>query len=173
MYVALTRARHQTVLWWAGSYFGKDSALTRILFCRQLDGSIGLGLAKPPSDAEAMEALQRVADRAPGCIAVEQALLTMPSSWSGELRTGAELSTADFNRVLDLQWRRTSYSAITAGAHEALVSSEPETPGSPTNPQSMTRSCSAAIAEPALMAAANRAGRWRWPRWRPGLRSAP
>jgi exodeoxyribonuclease V beta subunit len=33
---------------------------------------------------------------------------------------------ARFDRMLDISWRRTSYSAITAGAHEAWVGSEPE-----------------------------------------------
>ncbi len=39
-YVALTRARHQAVLWWAGSYDTRDSALTRLLFSRDDDGTV-------------------------------------------------------------------------------------------------------------------------------------
>jgi exodeoxyribonuclease V beta subunit len=38
----------------------------------------------------------------------------------------AELSAAEFSRALDRRWRRTSYSDLTAGAHEAVVGSEPE-----------------------------------------------
>ncbi len=130
IYVALTRARHQAVLWWAGSYFGKDAALTRLLFCKQLDGSIGLGLAKPPSDADALAALQLIAETAPGCVSVEHARLPLAVNWSGEIGPADELTAAAFDRDLDLQWRRTSYSAITAAApHEALVSSEPESAG--------------------------------------------
>ena len=33
-YVALTRARHQAVVWWAGSFDSRDSALGRLLFAR-------------------------------------------------------------------------------------------------------------------------------------------
>ncbi len=33
-YVALTRARHQAVVWWAGSANARDSALSRLLFAR-------------------------------------------------------------------------------------------------------------------------------------------
>jgi exodeoxyribonuclease V beta subunit len=38
----------------------------------------------------------------------------------------AELDAASFSRDLDRRWRRTSYSDLTAGAHEAVVGSEPE-----------------------------------------------
>ena len=40
----------------------------------------------------------------------------------------AQLSAAAFERGLDLRWRRTSYSDITAAVHEAWVTSEPEEP---------------------------------------------
>ena len=33
-YVALTRARHQAIVWWAGSANARDSALSRLLFAR-------------------------------------------------------------------------------------------------------------------------------------------
>ena len=36
------------------------------------------------------------------------------------------LDAAAFARELDLRWRRTSFSDITAGAYEARVASEPE-----------------------------------------------
>ena len=39
-YVALTRARHQAVVWWAGTYDSRDSALGRMLFARGEDGAI-------------------------------------------------------------------------------------------------------------------------------------
>src|SRR5581483_2472479 len=38
------------------------------------------------------------------------------------------LAAARFDRRLDEWWRRTSYSDITAEAHEAMVASEPEQP---------------------------------------------
>ena len=36
-YVALTRARHQAVVWWAGSFDSRHSALSRLLFARRDD----------------------------------------------------------------------------------------------------------------------------------------
>ncbi len=48
MYVALTRARHQAVLWWAGSSNSGDSPLGRLLFCpRHRRGRFGQGGSHP------------------------------------------------------------------------------------------------------------------------------
>ena len=38
LYVALTRARHQAVLWWAGAQDSEHSPLARLLFDRDADG---------------------------------------------------------------------------------------------------------------------------------------
>ncbi len=46
LYVALTRARHQAVVWWAGTWQGKDSPLSRLLFDRDDEGVVAAaGLA--------------------------------------------------------------------------------------------------------------------------------
>jgi len=39
-YVALTRARHATVMWWAKAASGDSSPLTRLLYARRPDGTI-------------------------------------------------------------------------------------------------------------------------------------
>ena len=39
-YVALTRAKHQAVVWWAGSCDSRNSALSRLLFARDGDGNV-------------------------------------------------------------------------------------------------------------------------------------
>jgi exodeoxyribonuclease V beta subunit len=57
---------------------------------------------------------------------VERSTLGTPASWSPRLAPLAELDAASFSRDLDRRWRRTSYSDLTAGAHEAVVGSEPE-----------------------------------------------
>ena len=46
--------------------------------------------------------------------------------WNGPAGDTPVLSMEPFERTLDEQWRRTSYSGITAGAHIAWVGSEPE-----------------------------------------------
>jgi exodeoxyribonuclease V beta subunit len=125
-YVALTRAQHQAVLWWAGSFESRHSALGRLLFARDDDGNVAPNGASTPSDTAALARFEALAAQAPGYISVERAAVGSANAWPGEPREAAELAAARFDRHLDWGWRRTSYSDITAGAHEARVTSEPE-----------------------------------------------
>ncbi|MDQ6605954.1 MAG: UvrD-helicase domain-containing protein, partial [Actinomycetota bacterium] len=125
-YVALTRARHQAVVWWAGSYDSRHSALGRLLFARGEDGTIAAAGRFVPDDAAVYTRLRGLAEAAPGAIAVEAATLTAPGAWRDEPAAPAPLGAADFDRDLDLRWRRTSYTDITSGAHDPRVGSEPE-----------------------------------------------
>jgi exodeoxyribonuclease V beta subunit len=125
-YVALTRAQHQAVVWWAGSWDSRNSALSRLLFARDAEGDVPPAGASPPSDAAATTRLQALAAEAPGAIGVERSTLRAPAAWSEAVSAAPSLLAARFDRQLDWRWRRTSYSAITAGAHEARVGSEPE-----------------------------------------------
>jgi exodeoxyribonuclease V beta subunit len=127
-YVALTRARHQAIAWWAGSFDSRNSPLGRLLFCRDDEGNIADRGASTPSDASVLARLKAIAERAPGCIAVEASSLTAPSSWRPPPAAPAALDVAEFARSLDLRWRRTSYTDITAASHDAWVTSEPEEP---------------------------------------------
>jgi exodeoxyribonuclease V beta subunit len=130
-YVALTRARHQAVVWWASSWDAKDSPLGRLLFAQDADGNVAVeGAARVRPDA-ALKRLREVAALAPNAVVVEIAgLKELPSDWRGLLEPAGELDVAEFEWKLDGSWRRTSYSALTAAAHDALseplVSSEPE-----------------------------------------------
>jgi len=127
-YVALTRAQHQAVVWWAGSWDSRHSALGRLLFARDAEGNVAPAGRSTPTDSAAIarfEALAAAAAAA-GCIGVERSVLGLPVAWSGPPRERAALSASRFDRTLDRRWRRTSYSDITAGAHDARVASEPE-----------------------------------------------
>lgn len=126
MYVALTRARHQAVIWWAGSYNSQDSPLSRLLFARDGDGNVRPNGAGKVSDEAVRARFDELAEAAAGAIGVEWARLGIPTSWTGAPAPAQELAVARFDRRLDPHWRRTSYSAITAGAHEPAVVSEPE-----------------------------------------------
>ena len=128
-YVALTRAQHQAVVWWAGSWDSRNSPLGRLLFARDAEGNVAAVGASTPDDAAAVRLFQGLAAQAPGRIAVERSRLALPVSWAAPPAGRAELSAAVFDRMLDWRWRRTSYSDITAGAYEARVGSEPEEPG--------------------------------------------
>ena len=126
-YVALTRAKHQAVVWWAGSWSSRDSALSRLLFDRDDEGNVADSGRRPPSDEAAITRFRELASAAPNCVSVERTgARTLPIAYSGPLTAPAALEAATFARELDRGWRRTSYSDITAASHEARVASEPE-----------------------------------------------
>jgi exodeoxyribonuclease V beta subunit len=153
-YVALTRAQHQAVVWWAAAWNSRDSALGRLLFARQADGTVPPTARDTPSDEAAWARFEALRDEAPGCIAVERSTLGLPVAWSGRRREPAELSAASFDRSLDERWRRTSFSDISAGAHEARVGSEPEEPPLRDEPEAPVGAPAAAgDGEPSLLGA--------------------
>jgi exodeoxyribonuclease V beta subunit len=127
-YVALTRARHQAVVWWAGSFDSRHSALGRLLFARDEDGTVRPEGRSTPTDAAATQRFEALAAAVAGRVSVERSALGLPVMWSGPLRAPAALDAARFERELDLRWRRTSFTDITSGVHEARVGSEPEEP---------------------------------------------
>ena len=127
-YVALTRARHQAVIWWAGSARSRDSALGRLLFARAEDGTVAWRGSSGVSDDQAVARLQELAAESGGAVAVERSRLPLPSTWSGPLPEASALEAARFDRTLDRAWRRTSFTDLTAAAHEPRVTSEPEEP---------------------------------------------
>ncbi len=127
-YVALTRARHQAVIWWAGSSDSRHSPLSRLLFARDDAGNVAWEGHSTPSDAEALERFNVLAAKAPGRIEIERSVLGPQLTWEPPQASPPDLDAASFDRRLDLRWRRTSYSDITAESHEALVSSEPDEP---------------------------------------------
>ena len=121
-YVALTRAKHQAVVWWAGSFSSRDSALSRLLFARDGEGNVASSGAAVPTDAAATERFRALGDR----VSVEPSVLGATVSWPGDVLATSALSASSFDRTLDWWWRRTSFSDITAGTYEARVASEPE-----------------------------------------------
>jgi exodeoxyribonuclease V beta subunit len=130
-YVALTRARHQAVVWWAGSFDSRDSPLGRLLFARTDSGDVEPSGGSTPSDQAVVNRFRALADATGGpghTISVERSRKGEAASWRAERTPAAALAVAAFTRDLDLRWRRTSYSDITAGSHEEWVTSEPEQP---------------------------------------------
>jgi exodeoxyribonuclease V beta subunit len=151
-YVALTRAKHQAVIWWAGTRYSCNSPLARLLFSKDANGVVrALGDATP-TDAAVVERLRalKMAASAPGRISVERSMLGRPAAWSRPLDVPAELEAARFDRRLDLWWRRTSYSDITAEAHDPLVASEPERPVLSDEPETPTPVAVGGAARPEL-----------------------
>jgi exodeoxyribonuclease V beta subunit len=134
-YVALSRARHQVIAWWASSTDSPRSAFGRLLL-RNPDGSIRSKLSRPPADDDVVARLEVMAAATRGQIAVERSGPPLPSSLPAPPAPRLALDVRPFDRILDTQWRRTSYSAITdpvhlpsAGHADPRVGSEPEEPG--------------------------------------------
>ncbi len=125
-YGALTRAKHQAVVWWAASWDCRDSPLCRLLFFRDDDGNVAPEGTSPPEDADAVARFDALAESVPGCISVERVDGGNGAVWVDREPASAELAAGRFDRTLDPAWRRTSYSGITSGAHEARVGSEAE-----------------------------------------------
>ncbi len=135
LYVALTRAQSQVVAWWAPSTTTRCSPLHRLLFGRPEAGWVGTEPRsgyRVPNDEDALAHLRAVAGP-PGSPVVVEAVdpNVHPAAYTPGRDAGAALAAARFTRTLDLAWRRTSYSALTAAAHGApaggpAVGSEPE-----------------------------------------------
>ena len=149
-YVALTRAKHQAVIWWAGTRDSCHSPLARLLFAKDAGGDIRAFGASTPTDVAVVERFRELAAAAPGRIGVERSALGVPTSWSPPVEPPAELAVARLDRRLDLWWRRTSYSDITAEAHDPLVASEPERPALSDEPETPTAVAVTGIPRPDL-----------------------
>ena len=125
-YVALTRAQHQAVLWWTGSYDSRHSPLGRLLFSRDREGNVAPKGVATPSDDEVTARFTALAAAVPGRIILERSAGGDGVVWAGVAPPAVNLEAGRFDRTLDARWRRTSYSGITAGAHDARVGSEAE-----------------------------------------------
>jgi exodeoxyribonuclease V beta subunit len=126
-YVALTRAKLQAVTWWAGAWDSQHSPLGRLLLAKDDSGTVAPeGGSTIPQDKAVLTRLDQLVAEAPACVAVESAMIGHDRSWRRRTEPAAQLAAARFDRELDLRWRRTSYSDITAAAHDLLVASEPE-----------------------------------------------
>ncbi|MFD4292841.1 UvrD-helicase domain-containing protein [Rhodococcus sp. NPDC058532] len=130
LYVALTRAKCALVLWWAPSASTSSAPLHRMLLARAPGtAEVPRGL-RVPADPEVAHQFSRWADGVPG-IWVEAVPPgpVLAGTWAPQAERAETLTAARFDRALDADWRRTSYTAITAAAHAlAPAASEPEEP---------------------------------------------
>jgi exodeoxyribonuclease V beta subunit len=124
LYVALTRARHQAVLWWASAWYTSNSPLSRLLFDRDAAGNVQpKGRKRARTDAEVEAAFAALGP----VVSVERVSRPAGARWHGEPDPGTDLDAARFARSIDVEWRRLSYSSITSQVHELkAIGSEPE-----------------------------------------------
>lgn len=131
-YVALTRASSQVVVWWAPTKNAAGGPLSRLLLGPRTPGVEPLPAITVPKDDKVEAAFAALAAESGGAIAHEVvAAMPEPVRWQPPTATPPPLDVARFTRHLDTAWRRTSYSGLTAAAHEAAhgVADEPETTG--------------------------------------------
>ncbi len=127
LYVAVTRAQCQVVLWWAPSAFTGTAPLHRLLLGRTPGDPEPAARAKVPEDAATLARLR--AWGWPDEIAVEPVGVVAPVRWQPVADGAPSLTAARFDRTVDTAWRRTSYSALTSTVHQTTRGgSEPEQP---------------------------------------------
>ncbi|GAB2529784.1 UvrD-helicase domain-containing protein [Nocardia heshunensis] len=127
LYVGLTRAGAQVVAWWAPAFDTQTAPLHRMLLGREPGSPAVADKVPVPADSVALERIREWAAAAePGVIAIEPVReITRARLPVDDTATASEpLAAARFDRTLDQAWRRTSYSALTAGAHDALPASD-------------------------------------------------
>ena len=131
LYVAFTRARCQVRAWWARTEQTADSALQRVLY-RPRGAEASVPAARYPLDAPpgtlSPGELDWLRD-APGIEVRPIELRTKPPAPPTASGPPA-LRALSFGRSIDADWRRTSYSGLTAGVHHdaPLLLDEPEEP---------------------------------------------
>jgi exodeoxyribonuclease V beta subunit len=133
LYVALTRAQSQVVAWWAPTANTRIGGLHRLLFGRQ-PGTPEVPDAQDVKDddyaARVLDLLAQLGGpTAEVCSAVA-------ASVSPEPRATGPLAARTFEREVDTEWRRTSYSGlIRIEAAQGEVGSEPEVVGLEDEPE--------------------------------------
>jgi len=124
LYVAMTRARHRVVLWWATAHDAAASPFGRVLLGRDPgSGAVPDALRRPPSEEDVRRGLQARGASADGVIAVEAATGKGTKRFTPAVAATGALGVRRFGRSLDERWARTSYTALTAAAHDAAVAS--------------------------------------------------
>jgi exodeoxyribonuclease V beta subunit len=132
LYVALTRAQSHVVTWWAPDEGTEKGALHRMLFGRLPGTRDVLRVAPVQTDGRAQEILQTIEREFDGptheLTATTRARVTVPEPDDEPLAARA------FDRLIDSEWRRTSYSGLIRVEEQAIATSEPEVPGKDDEP---------------------------------------
>ncbi len=115
LYVALTRAKCHVTVWWGRTDRTAEAALQRVLFREP-------GPAVPPR-AEPRQPLE--VSRFSGADVVIETIQTGNAPARMAPSTPTSIEALELTRTVDIGWRRTSYSAITAPAHEVFQVDNP------------------------------------------------
>ncbi len=126
LYVALTRAQAQVTAWWAPSAKNTLCApLHRLLFTDTPADGVPERVSVPGDAAAWTRSSARAVEH---CLSVTIVPEGDGATWRRPAAARPPLGAATVHRAFDPSWRRTSYSALTAGVHDVtpMVGSEPE-----------------------------------------------
>lgn len=133
LYVALTRARHHTAVWWLPTKEVWKTGLARVLFARDQTGTIDPGMFTSAQlrdiDVDtSLARLQPLVEKSGGDL--EVVVVDDPGEaskpWAGaETADHVELTVATLDRPLDRERTRWSFTAITARSHDDHRSIDP------------------------------------------------
>jgi exodeoxyribonuclease V beta subunit len=141
LYVALTRARHHTAVWWSLGQGGAENGLTRLLFARDADGRIIPAeydpdpavkdpfSLRPDPGLTARAAATFARDGLVEVVTVDRPVPVPDTQWTdptGGPGPGAEPEVAVLDRELPRRARRWSFTGIIARGRI-----DDETPGAP------------------------------------------
>ena len=120
LYVAFTRAQHQTIVWWSQAEHGGSTALARMLFARRAGRidpeTYGARQVRIPADSDAVPTLRALVERSEGTIEVGVVDGAEPTDdrWSpvSESAPAPALEVAVLDRDPDRSRNRWSFSAI-------------------------------------------------------------
>ncbi len=124
LYVALTRAKCHVTVWWGRTDRTAEAPLQRVLF--REPGPVVPARAEPRRDREL--------SRFSGADVVIEAIGTAGAPARAKPAAPTSVEPLELTRTIDVGWRRTSYSAITAPAHEVFQVDNPLLVDEPTSP---------------------------------------
>lgn len=126
LYVALTRAQAQTVVWWAPTQTTVNGPLHRVLFGRRPGAAAVPDEMLLRDDAGAVEVLTHWA--AAGALHLETAATSRAPQPPAEPEREEVLTVRSLTRPIDTAWTRTSYSGLIRIEEQgnARAASEPE-----------------------------------------------
>ena len=110
LYVALTRAQSQVVTWWAPTANTQNGGLHRLLFGRQ-PGQSAVPDAQAVKDDDYVTKVLGLLDQLGGP-SPEESVVSTEAPVAGAPVRPATLAARAFDREVDTEWRRTSYSGL-------------------------------------------------------------